>query len=179
MAQRGPDLWLTAGKALVVADVEITLEALCARTGKTRGSFYHHFASVEAYRSALLEHWRRQATLDIIAQVDGLGSDRIDRLNAMATREDHRFERALRALGVWHADIGRSVEEVDQLREAYLVRLAREDLKLDAETAQAVARLGMALFIAGQMRAPDDLEGFNVAAETWLMAQLLPQAPGR
>lgn len=172
MAERGPDLWLAAGKALVVADIEITLEAVCARTGKTRGSFYHHFGSVEAYRQALLEHWRRKATLDIIAQVDELGNDRIDGLNALATREDHRFERALRALGVWNSDIRRIVEEVDQLREAYLIRLAREDLKLDAETAKAVARLGLSLFIAGQMRAPDDLESFNAAAEGWLMATL-------
>ncbi|ESQ74797.1 hypothetical protein [Asticcacaulis sp. AC402] len=170
MADRGPDLWLAAGRTLVVAGIDITLEALCAETGKTRGSFYHHFTSVQHYRDKLLENWRRKATLDIITAVEQHGRHRAEALNRMATREDHRFERALRGLAIRHADVATIVEDVDSRREDYIARLAREDLQLEPAAAEAVARLGIALFIAGQLRAPDNLQAFNAGAEAWLMA---------
>lgn len=179
MAARGPDIWLAAGRALVIADIDITLEALCAQTGKTRGSFYHHFPSVQDYHDALLEHWRSKATLEVIAAVESHGDPRVDNLNARAAQENHRFERALRALGVRHAPTGKVVEEIDQRREVYIAKLAQEDLKLEPVAALAVARLGIALFIAGQMRDPDNLSTFNAGAESWLLAAAVSYGQSR
>ena len=52
------------GFAALKADV------LARKLGVSRGSFYWHFADVEAFHAAILKHWREVAAERIIAEVE-------------------------------------------------------------------------------------------------------------
>ena len=56
--------WLDAGLDILRENGEdqLTIESLCARLGRTKGSYYHHFTDVAAYLDALLAHWADKQT---------------------------------------------------------------------------------------------------------------------
>mgnify|MGYP000959901085 CR=1 FL=1 len=43
----------------------LTLESLCVAAGRTKGSFYHHFGTVEDVLVELARRWRRTETDEI------------------------------------------------------------------------------------------------------------------
>ena len=100
---RSPRDWL---EAAVVALAEgglsrVAIEPLARRLGVTKGSFYHHFESLDALVRALLEHWEREGTDAVILSLDALEDPR-ERLRGLVQvsweRLDHlRAEAALAA----------------------------------------------------------------------------------
>ncbi|MFV0475883.1 MAG: helix-turn-helix domain-containing protein [Pikeienuella sp.] len=62
MARMTKEAWLALGReALTEAGPdELTIDALTARAGKTRGSFYHHFRGHDDFLRALAAAWRRE-----------------------------------------------------------------------------------------------------------------------
>ncbi len=112
--------WLELGLELLRehgADA-LTIERLTAAAGKTRGSFYHHFADRDVFLSDLMAHWRRQALEERAAQLPCDGTP--DGLRAFLREEpfrmDHRFERVLRQLAVAEPVVRRGLDEVDRAR---------------------------------------------------------------
>ncbi|KGF67525.1 hypothetical protein LL06_21725 [Hoeflea sp. BAL378] len=72
MAQRDtltPEDWIKAAFRLLTRSgpTAIRVDYLCRELGVTKGSFYWHFADLAALRAAMVEHWRRVATRDVIA----------------------------------------------------------------------------------------------------------------
>ena len=82
--RKGPDPWIEAAYVLLAEQRHsaVTIERLTAATAKTRGSFYHHFGSMETFVARLVADWQERNT------------ERIVRL-AQATREPGKRRRVL------------------------------------------------------------------------------------
>lgn len=157
MARFGKDDWLDLGlKALGEKGPDgLTIDALTARAGKTRGSFYHHFESMDVYRTALGQHWRRTYTDDIIEKVNKRGADdgRLDHLNRLAAWLDPQVEQGMRALAGGDPAIARVVHEVDEVRVAFIEKLYGAETRFSGDDAKALARIEYAAFIGFQTMA--------------------------
>lgn len=151
--------WLTLGlAALAEAGPEaLTIEALCARAGRTRGSFYHHFETIEAYLAALAEHWREQYTEEVIrrAETRGNAARKLDHLNTLAADLDARVEQGMRRLAAGDERVRATCRAVDARRIAYLAGLYEQSGRYSAHEAEALARIEYAAFIGFQVIAPD------------------------
>src|ERR1700682_4422045 len=58
-ARLSVDDWIQAGFAMLAdrGPNALRVDRLCERLGVTKGSFYWHFADMQAYRAALVESW--------------------------------------------------------------------------------------------------------------------------
>jgi AcrR family transcriptional regulator len=157
--------WLAFGEAQLKAGGpgSLALERLCAAAGRTKGSFYHHFASTDAFLEALVDRWRGWAT-DRIAEValaarDADTSGRT--LKKLTAHMDHRLDLAMRDAAAGSPALMAKVAEADARREAVVASLIVVAFGLDEERAQAAARIFHAVHLAGQVRAPDDVAAFT------------------
>ncbi|MCY0151386.1 TetR/AcrR family transcriptional regulator [Hoeflea alexandrii] len=66
-----PEDWIKAAFKLLTSSgpKAIRVDYLCKELGVTKGSFYWHFADLAALQAAMVEHWRRVATSDVIASM--------------------------------------------------------------------------------------------------------------
>ncbi len=151
--------WVALGVTLLAerGPEALTLERLTEAAGKTRGSFYHHFADHQAFLAALAAHWLKHEIDDKIDEIDRerVAGARQEKLARHASAIDHNFERELRRLGATEPAVAEIVARADEKRIAYLVRLFRSELKLDAAEALTRARLQHCFFVGAQMVFPD------------------------
>ncbi|MCC2112694.1 MAG: TetR family transcriptional regulator [Hyphomicrobiales bacterium] len=135
----------------------LTIDALCARAGRTRGSFYHHFETMETYRTGLGDHWRQRHTENIIEKTEGRlkPSERWTALRALAMALDPATEQGMRRLAAVDANVREICRAVDARRIAYLSALYEQSGRFDRKTAAALARLEYAAFVGFQVIAPD------------------------
>lgn len=135
---------LAAGGVAAVA-----VEPLAARLGTTKGSFYWHFDDRQELIEVTLATWERQATDDIIAELETV-ADPVERLRrglvmAMELDEDeHPDVRLLPAVG--DPLVAPVAARVQRKRVAFLARCFREMGFLPAEARQR-ARLANSVYI--------------------------------
>jgi AcrR family transcriptional regulator len=157
-ARFGREDWIELGLALLGrrGPEALTLERLTAAAKKTRGSFYHHFEDHLAFLKALGEHWLAREIDGKIAEIDRLAltGKRRDVLARHAAQIDHAMERELRRLAASEPAIAAIVASADEKRIAYLVRLFRSELGLDAREALARARIQHSFFVGAQLVFP-------------------------
>ena len=141
----GMDLLRTKGAGAM------TIEQLTAAAGKTRGSFYHHFADRDAFFADLMSHWRRHALEDRAAELakDGSPAGLREFLRAEPFRMDHLLERALRQLGVAEPVVRRGLDEVDRARVDGLALLIAT-LRPEVEDPRSEAFLQYAVVVGSQ-----------------------------
>lgn len=148
------DDWLALGLDALAEQgpAGLTIEALCRRAGKTKGSFYAHFPAIEAYLAALAGHWRETFTLRLMQEVDkgGPAQDRLVALDRMALALDVRVEQGMRRLAQLDAGVAATCAEVDRERIAYLQSLHGESGRFTSEEALALARIEYAAYIGFQ-----------------------------
>jgi AcrR family transcriptional regulator len=53
----------------------VRVEALAKALGVTRGGFYHHFESRDAFLTEILDTWERRATDEVLERVETSGGD--------------------------------------------------------------------------------------------------------
>ncbi|HEV7328085.1 MAG TPA: TetR/AcrR family transcriptional regulator [Bosea sp. (in: a-proteobacteria)] len=130
----------------------LTIEALCRRAGKTKGSFYAHFPAIEAYLVALAGHWRETHTHRLMQEADkgGPAQDRLVALDRMALALDVRIEQGMRRLAQLDPGVAATCAEVDRERVAYLEKLHGESGRFTPPEALALARMEYAAFIGFQ-----------------------------
>ncbi|GAA3097037.1 TetR/AcrR family transcriptional regulator [Streptosporangium carneum] len=123
--------WLDEGLAILAVQgvPALTIELLCERLGLTKGSFYHHFRGMPAYRAALLEHFERRFTTEFIEAVESAApapaTVRLERLLDLVagSGDSPALEVAVRAWAQ-QDDLARAVQErVDRRRIDYLSAL--------------------------------------------------------
>jgi AcrR family transcriptional regulator len=126
--------WISAGFELIAEEGAATLriDRLAARLQRTKGSFYHHFDDMPAYKQALLAAFEESHTTRFIEAVEGhvelTASEKLDHLLelVLASEPDAQLETQLRAWALQDADVLRAQERIDRIRLDYLTRLCRE-----------------------------------------------------
>lgn len=77
--------WIEAAfRALTVGGLQaVRAEAIARDLKVSKGSFYWHFANVDALKSQMLEHWKQRATHSIISSLESNEMSASDRLRAL------------------------------------------------------------------------------------------------
>ncbi len=135
--------WLEEGFRLLseFAQDRLRIAYLCERLKVTRGSFYHHFKSIDDYISTLLEEWAKRNTNELIQQSRQAQApdEKMAILNQMIFTTDQSIEAAIRSWSFYHPVVKSHLEQVDQKRLAFLIDvfqamgLSLNDAKLQAE----------------------------------------------
>ena len=145
--------WLALGLAALAegGPPGVTIEALCRRAGKTKGSFYAHFPALRAFLATLAEHWRESFTLRLMQEADEseAAGARLIALDKMALSLDFRIEQGMRRLAQLDAGVATICSAVDRERIAYLAGLHGE-VGRRPEEALALARIEYAAFVGFQ-----------------------------
>lgn len=135
----------------------IGIDPLCIAAGRTRGSFYHHFADHDAFVDAMLTRWADRQTMTVIAEVEAAPPEARPGMLVLASLKlDPRLDGALRAFARTHKRAAIRIAEVDGARVAYLERLYRDVSGMSAGNARILARLEYAAFIGGLVIWPND-----------------------
>jgi AcrR family transcriptional regulator len=144
--------WLEAGLALLsnIGPQAITVEQLCKSVGRSKGSFYHHFADVNVYGNDLVSFWEQRDTESVMRMVDLSASawHKRQTLAGLSLSLDGSTERAMRQWAASNAVVRNRVEAIDQLRIAYLASLIDEiNGHTDPADALDLARIEYAAFV--------------------------------
>src|ERR1700733_251447 len=119
--------WLNQGlKALAQHGfMALKAEPLAKAMGVSRGSFYWHFADVEAFHAETLKYWREIAAERIIDDVESAaGTDNaLQLLLHRAFGERRALENAVRRWAVVSPAAKAAVHAIDRRRLAYVERL--------------------------------------------------------
>src|SRR5471030_838430 len=122
--------WLNAGlSALSKEGPEgLRIMSIAKLLTVTKGSFYWHFSSLDAYLDALAEHWEKCHTQEAIECVERMGGDAHTKLRLWLTGaavSDLALARAVRSWALTHTGVRDVQARVDQKRIDYLAKLLR------------------------------------------------------
>jgi AcrR family transcriptional regulator len=130
----------------------LTVDALCERLGRTKGSFYHHFDGRNGYVRALLDEWEKRSTDHLITFVRSVESveERLRRLNHRASEEGRpRLERAIRSWAMHEPLARRAQDRIDARRLEFIEGMLQERMGRGKE-AKRMARVIQLIFIGAQ-----------------------------
>lgn len=150
--------WIEEGFRVLASegDGALTVDALCERLDRTKGSFYHHFAGRSGYVEALLTAWERQATDRFVEIGHGGGpvEDRLRAVNRQASElRNARLERAIRGWAAREPLAARAQDRVDARRLELLEDLCEERMGR-GEAARRLARVFQLVFVGAQHLEP-------------------------
>lgn len=113
--------WLEAGFTVLAGGgpQALTIERLCALTGRTKGSFYHHFKAMAGFEAALLGHWKEASAERVAVGGDGPAD--------LALGLEQGLETAMRRWAAQREPARRTVAEVDALRLTALAEMWNGD----------------------------------------------------
>jgi AcrR family transcriptional regulator len=134
--------WVKAGLRFL-ADAgfaALKADSLAKTRGVSRGSFYWHFADIDAFHDAVLQRWQEIAFQNIVEELEGPPAERLQALFKRAFRADSPLERAVRAWATADPRARAMVESVDLKRRDYIEKLLIE-AGLDVERASIRARI--------------------------------------
>ncbi|MCP2261487.1 transcriptional regulator, TetR family [Streptoalloteichus tenebrarius] len=177
--------WLEAGLATLAEDgaQALTIERLSGRLGLTKGSFYHHFRNMGAFRAALLDHFEARYTtsfIDVVERAGGSPRERLDHLLNLALAHGDfstSLDVAFRAWALQDAEANAAQERVDRRRTEYLRDLC-VTAGIDAEEATSVARL-MYLVLVGARQVVPPISAEEMRHVYAMAMRLLPDEPRR
>lgn len=156
----------------------VRVEVLAKLLRVTKGSFYWHFKDRDALLAAMLERWRRRATLLLIERLDRAGSSPADRLSELLRLPMRgqrsvlaaEIELAIRLWGRTDPRARSALEEVDDLRLEYLTRLFVE-VGCSKELARARAILAYSYLRVGASLINPDATELMQQCEALLMGR--------
>jgi len=153
MSKLTKEAWLEEGLVILkeFAQNKIRILYLCERLKVTRGSFYHHFKSIDDYVEALLKKWEKDNTLELIRLANQASSveEQVQTLGKMANSKNKTIEVAIRSWSHYHPIVKSYLEKVDQIRLSYLKDIF-EKMGMSAEEAHKRAQLDYALLVGIQ-----------------------------
>jgi AcrR family transcriptional regulator len=131
MARRSEVDWIAIGLQLLAEQghTRLTVADLCARSGLTKGSLYHHYPDMGSFRAALLAAWRERNTERLILEAERQTSvaEKSRVLDSLAQALDPALERAVRNWAAHEAQARDAVQQVDRQRIEYLATLCRDE----------------------------------------------------
>ena len=153
------DDWLDLGFQVIRSDpsARLTIDLLCEEAQKTKGSFYFHFRNIEAYFSAMAEHWFNEFTLELIRRSEKMSTpaEKLDHLNTLAFQLDPHIEQGMRMLAAREKCIREICATVDNKRLQYLTKLYIDTGKYSNDDAAALATIEYAAMVGYQQIRPD------------------------
>jgi len=157
--------WILAGfQALDEEGFQgVSAERLARRLNVTRGSFYHHFDSREAFVRALLAEWEADYTERMLAYAaQGRGAEAIlARYLEIAAEKQPAREVAIRAWAQQDPLVAEYQSRVDRTRLSFAVSVCRPLARSEAE-AERIARAVHLCLIGGQQSGDRrDPDGFR------------------
>lgn len=148
----------------------LKLAEVCQRLGVTTGSFYHYFTSWSAYTQALIEHWMRVKTTQIIEAARGEHDPRrrIGKLVDEAFALPHGAEAAIRVWSSLDPTVDAVQKAVDQRRFDIMKESAFEILQHERQA--EVFAIAAVYLLTGYEQAslPRDADGLR-----WLSDKLV------
>lgn len=131
----------------------VTIAAVCDALDVTKGSFYHHFGSLNGFVEQLLPYWEglRSSRLAGRSRRPPDPRGRLTYLIELIVDLPHATEAAMRAWGWRQPDIALAVERVDHRRERHLTELIAA-VGVDRPTARTQARIVLHVLIGAQQR---------------------------
>ncbi|MFF4235970.1 TetR/AcrR family transcriptional regulator [Actinomadura geliboluensis] len=135
----------------------VTINALAARLGVTKGSFYWHFTDRPELMRALLDRWAHERTDEVLGLSLGSTADpreRLRRIQALG-REVAPIDRAMR---LWAQHEPAAEEAVRHADRALLghITACLDDLGFGAEEARLRARLMLRSWVGGYLMPGED-----------------------
>ncbi len=118
--------WIQAGinQLREMGPVGVSGEKLARRLDVTRGSFYHHFKSMDDYIVQLMDSWQQSYTLDLIRKAQETDPHQeMAHLMETAWNTDIELELAVRQWGFTNDEVQSRVEQVDRYRLNHISRL--------------------------------------------------------
>ncbi|SNY92674.1 transcriptional regulator, TetR family [Cohaesibacter sp. ES.047] len=151
--------WIQLGLDVLKSDgpSALTVENLCLKANRTRGSFYHHFADHDAFLIGLAEHWRQHFNLAFFERLtdEPQGVTRLSALNTMASDLDLGLEVAIRQLAQRSEPVAQLIHEIDQMRLDYLEQIYLSMGRDFAVSARQITELEYASFLGAILLWPD------------------------
>jgi len=91
---------------------------LSKKLNVTRGSFYHHFDSLDVFHKAVIAHWSQRSSGEIIRTAIDASDPRaaLEELLQRTLRSGERLERAIRSWATVQPNVAHEVERVDMGR---------------------------------------------------------------
>jgi len=150
-------VWLEEGLKVLATEGPgaLSIDNLTMRTGKTKGSFYHHYAGREQFIQRLLEYYEETATHDIIlnANREDIPQARLKMLTSLSFRLSGDVELAIRAWALYEPLVRAFQDRIDGRRMEFLKDIYL-DLGADEKTSWVLAYRNYALFIGLQQVKP-------------------------
>ena len=158
MARLSKEDWLEEGIKILseFAQNKLRILYLCDRLKVTRGSFYHHFKSIDAYISDLMKKWEEENTLAFI-RVSDEGENPMDKMLILSKRigkAEQSVEASIRSWSFYNPLVKAHLERVDQERLAYLESIFKE-MGFSKKVARARAKIEYGLLIGIQQLNPN------------------------
>ena len=124
MARLTREDWIAEGFKILseFAQDKLKILYLCQRLKVTRGSFYHHFKSIEDYINALMEAWQEENTLQLIrnSKEGQTAYEKMDIINAQVAASNFKLEASIRSWSYYHPIVKQYVDKADTTRLAFL-----------------------------------------------------------
>jgi AcrR family transcriptional regulator len=152
--------WIEAGlQALASGGPDaVRVDLLAKALGVTRGGFYWHFGSREAFLDALLDAWDHRSTDEVLERVEGHGGDARDkvRMAGMLTfsKELLPIDLAVRDWARRDRAVAKRLRRVDNRRMEYL-RILIGTFVDDPDDVEARGMLAFSLAIGTHFIAAD------------------------
>ncbi|MDR1624557.1 MAG: TetR/AcrR family transcriptional regulator [Tannerellaceae bacterium] len=154
--------WLTEGFKVLESDgfTRITVDYLCERQNRSKGSFYFHFKNIDGYIEELMKYWIQEYTINFIEKSENkkTPAKKYKTLTDMVIKAPYMAEQAIRAWGYSNSIVRESVQKVDKIRLEYVVNLKKEAGNED-EASNHGAILEYAILIGIQQLYPDISKG--------------------
>jgi AcrR family transcriptional regulator len=152
--------WIDAGlKALAGGGPDaVRVELLAKALDVTRGGFYWHFPSRQAFLDEMLDTWEHRSTEEVLERVEQEGGDaraKVRRAGMLTfSKELLPIDLAVRDWARRDTSVGKRLRRVDNSRMEYL-RLLIGELTDDEEDVEARAMLAFALAVGNHFIAAD------------------------
>ena len=150
--------WLIQGFKIIETEgfSRITIDNLCEKQKRSKGSFYYHFKNIDGYIEELMKYWVQEYTITYIktAEIKRTPALIYKALTNMAFKVPYKVEQVIRAWGYSNFIVREYVQKVDKIRIDYMVSLKIE-AGSDERAAYYSAILEFAILIGIQQLYPD------------------------
>ncbi len=155
----GGQSWLDAAMKILSEEGFQTLNIprLCRKLHLTKGSFYHHFKSFEAFKKQLLSFWEKDFTQDIFDEIKGVEDPeaQYEMLFNLAFEKDLAIDLAIRAWAQTDNQVKDVVTKVDEIRISLLTEMYQKSSNLPLEAARNYAVIDYTGYIGFYSLFPD------------------------